>query len=143
MLIGSYAHTLDPKGRVFVPAKFRDDLGEKFMLSQGSGKCLFVFSAEAWEKFVAKLTTLPLADRRAQSFFRLLCASATECDTDKQGRVVIPQRLREYAGLEKDVLVNGVVNRAEIWSKENWDDFSEAANDGFEETLEKLMELGI
>ena len=95
------------------------------------------------EKFVGKLTTLPLADRRAQSFFRLLCASATECDTDKQGRVVIPQRLREYAGLEKDVLVNGVVNRAEIWSKENWDDFSEAANDGFEETLEKLMELGI
>lgn len=143
MLIGSYSHGLDPKGRAFVPAKFREDLGDNFIVSQGIGKCLFAFSLDSWNEFTAKLKSLPLTDAAAQRFIRLLFSSATECEPDKQGRIVIPQRLRDYAQMDKEIVVNGVITRAEIWSKENWDKYSEEANEDFEDTLSKLSGFGI
>lgn len=143
MLIGEYTHSLDPKGRVFMPARFREELGEKFIVSRGIGKCLFVFSVEVWTEFTAKLKTIPLTDQKAQVFLRMLFASASECEVDKQGRVLLPQRLRDYAHLEKEVSVIGVMSRVELWAREEWEAYNEASQEDYEQTLEKLAELGI
>ena len=143
MLIGEYSHNLDAKGRVFMPAKFREELGEKFIASRGIGKCLFVFSEESWSEFTGKLKTIPITDQKAQVFLRMLFASATECEPDKQGSILLPARLREYAGMDKEVVAIGVMSRVELWSKEAWDDYNAAASDDYEETLAKLAELGI
>lgn len=143
MLIGTYSHNVDAKGRVFMPAKLRDDLGESFIVTKGVGKCLFVFSLEEWEKFSGKLKDLPISNTAAQSFLRMLFANACECEPDKQGRILLPQRLRDYIGVIKEAVVTGVMTRAEIWSKEGWDAYCENSDNEYEETLEKLSELGI
>lgn len=143
MLIGEYAHSLDPKGRVFIPAKFREELGEKFIVSRGIGKCLFVFAENVWLEFTVKLKTIPITDQKAQVFLRMLFASACECEPDKQGRILLPSRLREYAGLEKDMVAIGVMSRVELWSEDAWKEYNEQAGKDYEATLEKLAELGI
>ena len=144
MLIGEYNHSIDTKGRVFMPAKFREDLGERFVVTRGIGKCLFVFSLEEWKALAAKLKEIPLADRSLQVFLRAFYASASECEVDKQGRILIPQRLRDIAGIQKEVTVIGVMSRVELWSREAWEEYNKLAFDeGFEETLSKLADLGI
>lgn len=143
MLIGEYSHNLDPKGRVFMPAKFREELGEKFIASRGIGQCLFVFSEESWSEFTGKLKNIPITDQKAQVFLRMLFASATECEPDKQGRILLPARLRDYAGMEKEVVAIGVMSRVELWSKEVWEKYNADASGDYEETLAKLAELGI
>lgn len=143
MLIGEYSHNLDPKGRVFMPARFREELGQHFIVSRGIGQCLFVFSEEVWAEFTGKLKNVPITDSKAQVFLRMLFASACECEADKQGRILLPARLREYAGMEKEVVAIGVMSRVELWSKANWDAYNEQANEDYEQTLEKLAELGI
>ena len=144
MLIGSYNHSVDAKGRVFIPAKFREDLGEHFVVTRGIGKCLFVFSLEEWAKLSEKLKTIPMADRELQVFIRTFYAFASECEADKQGRILIPQRLRDLAGITKDVTAIGVMSRVELWASDAWDNYSETAeNGGYEDTLSKLAELGI
>ncbi|MEG0256872.1 MAG: division/cell wall cluster transcriptional repressor MraZ [Christensenella sp.] len=143
MLIGEYTHNLDVKGRVFMPAKFRDDLGESFIVTKGVGKCLFVFSLEEWANFSGKLKDLPVADAPAQSFARMLFASACECEGDKQGRILLPQRLRDYIGVIKETVIIGVMTRAEIWSQEGWAEYNDSAYKDYEATLAKLAELGI
>ena len=121
MLIGEYTHNIDAKGRIFMPAKFRDDLGESFIVTKGVGKCLFVFSSEEWENFAGKLKGLPISDVAAQSFTRMLFASACECEGDKQGRILLPQRLRDHIGVTKETVIIGVMTRAEICSNEVWE----------------------
>ena len=143
MLIGEYSHNMDAKGRVFMPAKFREELGEKFIVSRGIGKCLFVFAQNAWTELAAKLKTVPITDQKAQVFLRMLFASACECEPDKQGRFLLPARLREYAGFDKEVVAIGVMGRVELWSAENWEAYSAASDEDYESTLEKLAELGI
>lgn len=143
MLIGQYDHSLDAKGRVFIPSKFRDELGEKFIVTRGIGKCLFVFSSEVWTEFAAKLRTVPITDQKAQVFLRMLFASACECDTDKQGRINLPARLISYAGFDKEVTAIGVMSRVELWAKEAWTEYSEQESEDFDATLAKLAELGI
>jgi len=143
MLIGEYSHSLDPKGRVFMPAKFREELGETFIASRGIGKCLFVFAQETWLELSAKLKSIPITDQKAQVFLRMLFASACECEPDKQGRILLPARLREYAGLEKEVVAIGVMSRVELWGAEAWKEYNEQAGQDYEATLEKLAELGI
>ncbi|MEZ4357289.1 MAG: division/cell wall cluster transcriptional repressor MraZ [Eubacteriales bacterium] len=143
MLIGEYRHSVDVKGRVFIPSKLREDLGEKFIVSKGIGNCLFVFGADEWATFSSRLKTLPIADKAVQDFLRMLFASACECELDKQGRALIPQRLRNHAGISDDAVIIGVMTRAEIWSGENWDKFNERQSEDFESALEKLSELGI
>lgn len=143
MLIGEYSHTVDPKGRVFMPARFRDELGERFIVSKGIGKCLFVFSTDTWTEFTGKLRNVPISDQKAQVFLRMLFASATECEPDKQGRILIPAKLREYAGMEKEVVAIGVMSRVELWSKDGWQAYNDAAAEDYETTLQKLAELGI
>ena len=143
MLIGEYQHTVDAKGRVFVPSKFRDDLGEKFIVTRGIGNCLFGFSGEEWEKISKKLTSMPLTDVSIQNFLRRLFAGATECEVDKQGRILLPQRLREFAKVDKEVVIIGVMSRIEFWAKDYWEEYNESSQEEFESTLSKLAELGI
>ncbi|MHB1314413.1 MAG: division/cell wall cluster transcriptional repressor MraZ [Christensenellales bacterium] len=143
MLIGEYQHTMDQKGRVFVPVKFREDLGEKFIITRGIGGCLFGLSQQEWVLFSQKLRALPLTDPDVLSFVRLFFAGATECDMDKQGRILLPANLREMAGLDKEVVITGVLSRIEIWAKDQWDDYNREAGKGFHETLAKMAQLGI
>ena len=143
MLIGAYEHTVDAKGRLFVPARLRADLGEAFLGTKGVGSCLYLFSAEEWEKLAAKLAQVPLSNAAGQGFVRMLFANAFECTPDKQGRILIPKTLREKIGLEKDAVVTGVLTRAEIWPKEAWETYCERMDASYDEQLGELAALGI
>ena len=141
MLMGEYNHTLDAKGRIIVPSRIREQLGEKFVVSKGLDRCLFAFPTEEWEKLVSKIQALPLTDKNARKFSRYLLAGASEAELDKQGRALLPQPLREAADLEKDVVLCGVGNRMEIWSKENWT--KESHYEDIDELAEMMAALGI
>lgn len=138
MLIGEYRHSLDSKGRVNFPAKLREDLGELFILSKGLGdECLFVYSQEEWGKLTDKLNRLPLSKARALQ--RFLFSGATQAQPDKQGRVLIPQNLREYAGLQKELVIVGASNRAEIWDEQRWERMCEEVTaDMIAQTMDEL-----
>lgn len=142
LFYGEYQHTVDPKGRVIVPAKFRDGLGEKFILTKGLDKCLFAYSLEEWSSLEAKMRALPFTDKDVRTFIRFFFAGAAECELDKQSRILIPQNLREYAGLDKDIYVLGVSTRVEIWDKQKWEDCSSDAGE-MAKIEEKMALLGI
>ncbi len=143
MLLGEYRHNLDVKGRVSVPSKFRDDLGQSFVITKGLDSCLFVYSKNEWQIFEEKLNTLPITNQEARAFKRFFFSGATECEVDKQGRVNIPQNLREYANLQKDVVIVGLSNRAEIWNNENWDKYNETDSLDLSEIESQMSKLGI
>jgi len=120
MLIGKYTNALDAKGRVFVPAAFRGDLGDRFVLTRGAeDKSLYIYPMDEWKKFVEKLQQLPTSKKDSRMIIRHFCSNATNCDMDSQGRILIPQELREKAELQKEVVFIGTVNRIELWSAEN------------------------
>lgn len=123
MLIGTFQHSVDAKGRLFIPSKLREELGERFVITRGTGGCLFGFSFSQWEAFSEKLRTLPLGDANAQRVVRLLSAWATDVELDKQGRVLLSANLRECAGLEKDATIIGATNRIEIWNRPAWEKY--------------------
>ena len=123
MLMGEYHHTIDDKGRLIIPSKFRYDLGEKFIVTRGLDKCLFVYSENEWNKLVAKLKNLPFTKIDARNFTRFFLSGATKCEFDKQDRINITSQLVSYAGLKKDCVIIGVNDRLEIWSEEGWNDF--------------------
>ncbi len=141
MLIGEYEHSLDAKGRLIMPAKLREDIGEKFIITKGLDGCLFAFSLEEWKNFEQKLRTLPISNKDARAFSRFFFAGAIDCEIDKQGRFLITSNLREFAELTKEVVIVGMDSRIEIWSKEKWqhteDDISA------DEIAEKMEMLGI
>ena len=141
MLMGEYNHSLDAKGRIIIPAKLRDQLGDTFVVTKGLDGCLFVFPPVEWEKLVNKIQALPLTNTNARKFSRYFLAGASEVEVDKQGRALLPGTLREEAKLEKDVVLCGVGNRVEIWSREAWSDVSRYEN--VEELAENMAELGI
>ena len=141
MLIGEYEHSLDAKGRLIMPAKFREDLGEKFIITKGLDGCLFAFSSTEWAKFEEKLSTLPISNKDARAFTRFFFAGAMDCELDKQGRFLISSNLREFAGLIKDVKIIGMNSRVEIWSKEKWLECDE--NISADDIAEKMEMLGI
>ena len=143
LFIGEYRHSIDVKGRIIVPAKFRDGLGDKFVLTKGVDGCLFAYSKEEWANFEEKIKSLPLTNKDARAFVRFFFAGAVECEIDKQGRTLIPPMLREYAGLSKDIVIIGVSNRVEIWSQDKWDSYSEAEDLEADELAEKMAMLGI
>lgn len=134
---------MDPKGRVIVPSRFREGLGERFIVTKGLDNCLFVYSSEEWSNLEAKLKTLPLTNKDARAFIRFFFAGASECEVDKQGRILIPQNLREYAELEKDIYVIGVSTRVELWDKSKWENYSGDDNVSADAIAEKMAELGI
>lgn len=143
MLIGEYEHSLDAKGRVIMPAKLREDMGEKFILTKGLDGCLFGFSQNEWANFEEKLKTLPLTNKNARDFVRFFLSGATECEMDKQGRFLVASNLREYAGMDKEIVVIGVGNRIEMWNKEKWTIHNSDENISADEIAEKMDFLGI
>ncbi len=143
MFIGEYQHSIDPKGRVFMPAKFREDLGEKFVVTKGLDNCLFVYPNEEWKSLEQKLRTLPLTSKEARAFIRFFFAGAAECEADKQGRILLPANLRDYAGLEKDLSIIGVSTRVEIWNRDAWESYNGESSMDQEAIIEKMAELGI
>ena len=114
---GTYEHGIDAKGRLFIPAKLREELGVTFYLAMGVDACLAIYPQSTWDRFTEKFSSLPMSQSKAM---RPLFANAAKCELDSQGRIVIPQKLRKYAGLDKDVVIIGVNDRAEIWSAEAW-----------------------
>ena len=143
MFYGDYQHSVDTNGRVIIPSKFRDGLGEKFILTKGLDNCLFAYSSEEWTNLETKLRSLPFTDKDVRAFVRFFFAGATECELDKQGRILIPQNLREYASLEKDVYIIGVSTRVEVWDKGKWENYSGDENMSAESIAEKMAMLGI
>ncbi|MDI6710566.1 MAG: division/cell wall cluster transcriptional repressor MraZ [Bacillota bacterium] len=143
MFIGEYQHTMDAKGRLFIPARLREGLGDTAVATKGLDRCLFLFSAEEWRNMEGKLRKLPLARADARAFARLFFSGAAELEIDKQGRILLPAHLREYAGLEKDVVVLGVSSRVEIWDREEWTRYSSAAGGSYEEIAEKIVDLDL
>ena len=140
MFMSEYNHTLDTKGRLIIPAKFRETLGEEFVISKGMDGCLFVYANDDWNAFEQKLTSLPLINKEARQFARFFLAGAATVEVDKQGRILLPAHLREFAGLEKDVVVIGANTKAEIWDRARW----EALNAAWDprEMLQTLEEIG-
>jgi len=143
VLIGEYEHSIDAKGRLIMPAKIRDDMGEKFIVTKGLDGCLFGFSQNEWSNFEEKLKTLPLTNKNARDFVRFFLSGATECEIDKQGRFLIASNLREYANMEKDVVIIGVGTRLEIWNKEKWKTYNSDENISADEIAENMTMLGI
>ena len=120
MFMGEYNHTIDAKGRLIIPSKFRELLGEEFVLTKGLDGCLSIYPMDEWNAFEEKLRALPLTNKNARTFTRFFVAGATNCELDKQGRILLPATLREFAGLEKDVLLAGMLDHIEIWNEERW-----------------------
>ncbi len=139
--MGEYNHTIDAKGRLIIPSKFRDSLGDEFVVTKGLDGCLFVYDNKEWSAFEEKLKSLPLTNKDARQFVRFFLAGATLAEVDKQGRILVPANLREFAGLAKEVVLVGVASRVEIWSKARWEDT--ASYDDVEEIAEHMAELGL
>jgi len=143
MFMGEYAHTIDTKGRLIIPAKFRDGLGDKFVITKGLDNCLFVYPMDEWNQIEKKLRSLPFTKSDARAFARFFFSGACECEVDRQGRTLIPANLRKYAKLDKEVVVIGVSSRVEIWSKEVWEEYSRGTAEDYEEIAEKVVDLDI
>ena len=141
MFMGMYNHTIDTKGRLIVPAKFREELGDHFVVTRGLDGCLSIYAMEEWKKLEEKLGQLPMTNRNARMFSRFMISGAAECELDKMGRFLLPQALRQEANLKKDVVLSGAINRIEIWDQEKWNEcntFSDEDMNGIAETLEGL-----
>jgi len=141
MFKGEYNHTVDTKGRLIVPAKFREMLGDTFVVTKGLDGCLFVYPNEEWTNIENKFREIPLTTKDARKFSRFFFAGAADCEVDKQGRILIPSVLREFAGLKKEVVLVGVLNRIEIWSRERW--LGENEYEDMDEVAEHMAELGL
>ena len=139
MFIGEYHHSIDEKGRIIIPSKYRDDLSERFIITRGIENCLFAYSIEQWTKITNLLETLPFTKKDARQFVRFFLSGATVAEFDKQGRVNLPNPLINYANLIKDCVIIGAGDRFEIWSKENWDNFFISAEQNMSDIAENLF----
>lgn len=139
MFIGEYHHSIDDKGRLIIPSKFREELGEKFIITRGIENCLFAYSEESWNKIVNKLETLPFTKKDARQFVRFFLSGASEAEFDKQGRINVTSPLVTYANIKKECVVIGAGERIEIWSKESWNDFFTSAKDSMSDIAENLF----
>lgn len=142
MFIGEYQHAIDKKNRIVIPSKLREQIGSTFIITKGLDGCLYAYPMDEWKLLEEKLKRLPLTSRDARAFVRFFFSGANEVIMDKQGRVLIPQNLIEYAHINKEIVSIGVDTRIEIWSKEKWDEYNNS-NIDFDEIAEKMNELGI
>lgn len=143
MFLGEFEHTIDDKGRVAIPARFREELGERFVLTKGFEPCLQAFPRPMWEELALKIDRLPLGSPQARNMRRLLFAPAAEVEVDRQGRILIPQGLREYAGLAEEVLITGMNTYFELWSGQRWQTLQDEINDSGAAIAEQMADLGI
>ena len=143
MFIGEYKHNLDDKGRLAVPQKFRAKLSEGAVITRGLDNCLFLYTKEEWEKLASQLAALPISQANTRAFARLMLAGAMDVSLDKQGRVILPDYLRKYAGVSKKVVVAGLYNRLELWDEEQWEAYKTKTEDNSSDIAEALGELGV
>lgn len=141
MFMGEYNHTIDAKGRLIIPAKFREVLGDEFVVTKGMDGCLFVFDNSEWQAFAEKLRSLPMIDKEVRQFTRFFLAGAASVEADKQGRILLPSVLRDFAGITKDTVLIGVGSRIEIWSKDRWE--GTVTYQDMDEISTHMVELGI
>ncbi len=141
MFMGEYNHTIDAKGRLIIPSKFREVLGDEFVITKGMDGCLFGYNDPEWQNFEEKLHSLPMIDKEARQFARFFLAGAASVEVDKQGRILLPAVLREFAEITKDVVLVGVGSRIEIWSKERWD--GTVSYQDMDDISRHMIELGI
>ena len=143
MFYGEYEHTIDKKGRLIVPSKFRDSFKEydveKLYITRGLDKCLFIFTESEWKTQESKLKSISFTKSDSRKFSRMYFAGASQLECDKQGRILIPKYLKDYAAIKRDVMIVGVSNRIEIWSKDDWQHYYNGAKESFEDIAEKLM----
>lgn len=142
-LKGEYNHSVDAKGRMIVPSKLREQLGLTFVITKGTDGCLFAYPNEEWDLFASKLKQLPVTNKTARKFARFFLAGATDCEVDNQGRVLLSPALRNFAGITKDVVIVGVGERAEIWSRDKWEAENNIDDLDFDELAQGIEELGI
>jgi len=140
MFTGEYQHNLDPKGRLFIPSRLREGLGDLFVLTKGLDNCLFAFPMPEWEVLEQKTKALSFTSRDARTFSRIFFSGAAECEVDKQGRILVPVNLREHAELEKEAVIIGASTRVEIWSSDTWEKYKSKAMPLYEELAEKLFD---
>ncbi len=143
MFLGEYRHNFDAKGRVAVPAKFREQLTSGAIITRGLDNCLFIFPQKEWEALAGKLMALPLAQANSRAFVRLMMAGAANVEIDSQGRILVPDYLRTYANLKKEATIAGLYNRIEIWDSDAWVRYKQRTESASQEIAEKLGELGI
>jgi MraZ protein len=143
MFMGEYSHTVDPKGRLIIPAKLREGLGDSFVITKGLDGCLFIYTNAEWKNIEEKFREIPLTTKDARKFSRFFFAGACQAELDKQGRANIPQTLREFAGLEKDVVLVGVLDRVEIWDKDRWQNNNSYDEEDMDDVAEHMAELGL
>ncbi|NLY98575.1 MAG: division/cell wall cluster transcriptional repressor MraZ [Clostridiaceae bacterium] len=139
---GEFSHTMDAKGRVIIPAKYREGLGEEFILTKGLDRCLVLYTMEHWAELEKKLSQLSIADYNSRFYRRFFSAGATNCELDKQGRILIPQNLREYAGLDKDVTIIGAINTVEIWDTAAYNEFMQKNLGNMDKIAIQMAEMG-
>ncbi|MBD8025868.1 division/cell wall cluster transcriptional repressor MraZ [Ureibacillus sp. 179-F W5.1 NHS] len=139
MFMGEYQHSVDAKGRLIIPSKFREELGNTFVITRGLDNCLFGYPMDEWRKLEEKLKELPMTKKDARAFARFFFSGATEVEIDKQGRINIPSTLATYAKLEKECVVLGVSSKIEIWAKDSWESYFNEAEDSFNEIAENLI----
>ena len=141
MFMGEYSHSIDTKGRLIIPSRFRESLGDAFVVTKGLDGCLFVYPNEEWAKIEETFRNVPLTTKDARKFSRFFFAGAAICEVDKQGRILLPQILREFADLQKEVVLVGVLGRIEIWNRQRWQDAN--TYDDMVEIAERMAELGL
>jgi len=143
MFMGEYDHTVDAKGRLIIPSKFREVLGDRFVVTKGLDGCLFVYDNNEWTAFEEQLKALPLNKKDNRMFVRHFLAGAAEVEVDKQGRILLPAKLREFASLDKDVVLVGAASHIEIWSQERWMQLEEDEDESMEAVAERMADLGL
>ncbi len=143
MFLGEFKHNLDLKGRLAVPSKFRAELNSGAVITRGLDKCLFIFSQKEWETLASKLITLPISQSDSRAFVRLMLSGASNAEFDSQGRILIPEALRIYAGLSKKTVITGLYNRIEVWNQSDWEKYKSKTESASEEIAEKMGQLGI
>jgi MraZ protein len=143
MFIGEHAHTIDDKSRVSVPAKYRKQLSDGLVITRGLDHCLWIYTKLGWEKIAKRLASLPISQKKSRAFARLMLAGAWDAALDSQGRIVLPEYLRTYAGLDKHIIIAGLYNRIEVWNEDSWRTYSQQTQDDSDEIAEGMFELGI
>ena len=143
MFMGKYHNSIDAKNRMIVPSKYREELGYKCVLTKGIDKCLYIYPMSEWERFMTKLSALPSSDMNARAFVRHFYANAVECEVDRQGRLTIPQELRDYAGIDKELVTIGILDKIEIWSRAEWENAEDGPQLAPEDIAQKMAEYGI
>lgn len=143
MFIGEYQHTIDEKGRMALPAKFRSTLTKGAVVTKGLDNCLFVYTQSEWQKLVEKLAALPLAKQKSRALARLMLAGAVDVEIDKQGRVLIPEFLRRFAGLKKNAIIAGLYSRLEIWDEGAWEKYKKTTEKDSVKIAEELDDFGV